>query len=198
MRLTEEAIAKAFNEAGSDKQRGHNYAEAYAEIFQDRDEVDNILEVGIANGIDGMTSLTAWNILYPGAMVYGADIVPEKMVVDQKNVKTFICDQSNKAALEFLSNRIPAKLDVLIDDGSHMFEHARLTFEVLWPKVKEDGVFIIEDVSKPGCYYGQFQQTVENWVEYLDANGFQYKVYDTKPGVEDDSIVIRIEKKDNR
>ena len=197
MRLTEQVIAKAFSDAGSDKQSSHNYAEAYADILQDRDTIENILEVGIANGTDGLTSLTAWTELYPDAQVYGADIVREKMVTDQKNIKTFVCDQSNDAALIYLGERLPL-LDVIIDDGSHMFDHARLTFEILWPKLKSDGVFIIEDISKPGCAYGEVLQTIDEWLEYFEAHGFKVKVYDTRPGVADDSVVIRIEKKDNK
>lgn len=194
MSIQEEKFAWAFNEAGSDKQRSHNYAGAYEEAFSVLDgEVSNILEIGIANGYDGMTSLTAWQLLFPNAQVYGADIAREKMVHGQPNVTTFVCDQSNGEALAGLAQQLP-DLCVIVDDGSHIFSHAKLTFETLWSKVRTGGLYIIEDISKPGSLYESWEQLTSNWTTYLKEQNIPYTLRDTKPGVNDDSIVIYIKK----
>jgi demethylmacrocin O-methyltransferase len=40
--------------------------------------------------------------------------------------------------------------DVVIDDGSHMAEHMRRTFDIMFPHVNDNGWYIIEDTQ---CSY---------------------------------------------
>lgn len=56
-------------------------------------------------------------------------------------------DQSNKTRLEQVikSEFQDEKLDLVIDDASHLYEPSLATFETLFPKLKPNGLYIIED-----------------------------------------------------
>ena len=38
-------------------------------------------------------------------------------------------------------------LDIIIDDGSHINEHVIKTFNLLFPKLKDGGIYVIEDTQ---------------------------------------------------
>lgn len=65
-----------------------------------------------------------------------------------KNIRCFLnVDQSNKTRLEQVikSEFQDEKLDLVIDDASHLYEPSLATFETLFPKLKPNGLYIIED-----------------------------------------------------
>ena len=102
----------------------------------------NILEIGISHG----GSLQMWEHYFKGnATIYAVDINPECKKFESDTVKIFIGSQENVAFLDQLKNSIP-KLDVLIDDGGHTFKQQITTFNVLFDHVKEDGIYICEDL----------------------------------------------------
>ena len=39
------------------------------------------------------------------------------------------------------------EIDVIIDDGSHINEHVIETFNLLFPKLKDGGIYVIEDTQ---------------------------------------------------
>jgi hypothetical protein len=181
-------LIKAFTYSGSDKSTLHHYEIAYSQILPDN--VENFLEVGIANYTSDKSSVHAWHSLYPNAQIYAIDIVPEKMI-NNKFTKSFVVDQSNKEQLVNFKNQIGAVLNVIVDDGSHMFDHAKLTYEVLKDCLVDDGVYIIEDIQKNRKFN---YQTVNDWVNYLESNSINYRIFDCKPYLDDDSVVICINK----
>jgi 23S rRNA U2552 (ribose-2'-O)-methylase RlmE/FtsJ len=72
--------------------------------------------------------------------VYNANLI--------NNVKAFICDSSNKDKLSTIFNNI--QFDLIIDDGSHIASHQQNAFECLFPMLKNNGIFICEDVHPSG------------------------------------------------
>ena len=38
-------------------------------------------------------------------------------------------------------------LDIIIDDGSHLNEHIIETFKILFPKLKDGGIYVVEDIQ---------------------------------------------------
>lgn len=115
--------------------------EEWLERFKGKEVV--LMEVGTGRG----GSLQVWkSYLGPKSMIYGVDYHGD-LFYEEDQIKHFLADQGNRASLE----AIPVKeLDVLIDDGSHMNSHQINTFEVLFPRIKSGGLYIIEDV---GCSY---------------------------------------------
>ena len=61
-------------------------------------------------------------------------------------------DQSNITFLRTFLEDSGGRFDIIIDDGSHVPDHQRLTFETLWPSVVPGGLFTIEDVET--SYWG--------------------------------------------
>lgn len=108
--------------------------------FRNKDVV--ILEIGVAHG----GSLQMWkNYFGEKAHIFGVDINPRCKELEEENVRIFIGSQSDRDFLRALKTRIPP-LDILIDDGGHTMKQQIVTFEELFDHVKEDGVYLCEDL----------------------------------------------------
>jgi demethylmacrocin O-methyltransferase len=56
------------------------------------------------------------------------------------------CDQTDAEALRQLSAEYGG-FDIVIDDGSHLNEHVIATFRVLFPLMRSNGIYAIEDTQ---------------------------------------------------
>jgi len=102
----------------------------------------NILEIGISHG----GSLEMWNYYFKGNVnIYAVDINPECKKFESDNVKIFIGSQEDPKFLKQLKDSIPT-IDVLIDDGGHTMKQQITTFNHLFDKVAENGIYICEDL----------------------------------------------------
>jgi hypothetical protein len=190
--LTNE-IGTVMNEAGSDKQRDHNYAHAYSHFLSKLPSLENInfLEIGIANIEPDRSSLHGWSSIFKDGNIYGIDIVPEKMI-NTDRIKTFVANQSSILDLSNFKQAAGCpKFDVILDDGSHHFSDAATSFRYLLSSLKQDGVYMIEDIRKVGV---DTQQTVVQWEDHLRlCDGIEYEIIDCKPEEQnDDSVIIGI------
>lgn len=183
-------LKAAFDKSGSDKSSTHKYESGYAQILPE--SVSNLLEIGIANGYATVSSLTAWAELYPNAQIVGADIVPEKMI-NTRTIRSFLVDQSSRDSLEQFKSGVGMQFDVIIDDGSHYFMDALLTYEMLFDDLlKNDGIYIIEDIGKEGSW----AQMKHQWEAYMiTVDQVTYGFIDTRPEISnDDSLLLWIKK----
>lgn len=145
---------------GSDKSTAHNYTTIYSDIFKDiRFDNLNIFEVGLGTldpnigaNMSGYkntrpgSSLRAWRDYFPNANVYGADI-DEKILFTEDRIKTFWVDQLNADAIKYMWSNIPEQFDIIIDDGLHTSDANRTFLLNSHHKLKDGGVYIIEDVN---------------------------------------------------
>jgi len=134
----------------------HTYTPEYHKILKDlRNNIQNILEIGIGT-VKLMQSLTndsykpgaslrMWRDYFPNANIFGCDIVTD-VLFSEERIKTFQTDQSNEKSLNTLMSNIGNKLDLIIDDGSHIQEHMITSFKILWKSLKVNGIYIIEDI----------------------------------------------------
>ncbi len=129
----------------------HNYLEFYEGFFAPlRNEALTILEIGVLNG----ASLKTWEEYFPNAKVIGADIMPATKKFEQGRVVIELLDQSNIEEL----TRVAVKhgpFDIIIEDGSHMWEHQITTLRTLFPFVKDGGIYVVEDLQ---TNYGSMQK----------------------------------------
>ncbi len=127
-------------EHGTDKATFHRYTEVYQKYF-DRYQFEptKLLEVGIDKG----GSLRMWrSFLGKGSTVIGIDINPSN---EPFAIQADVANRSNWPKIHnALLNHIP--LDVVIDDGAHYTAAAVLCFENLFPYLKPDGLYIVEDL----------------------------------------------------
>jgi len=193
MKKFESKVIKALEQSGSDKQFRHNYASTYAKFLFGK-EINNMLEIGIANHIPEKSSLWAWKEIFPQTNIYAVDIDHNKMISDDEKITTYVVDQSSEESLSDFKKKIGStKFDYILDDGSHVFSHAKITFEQLFETLSDHGVYLIEDVVKTD---NGWQQSVKNWEDYLpEVEGITFEIIDTKPELNDDSIIIVIRRK---
>lgn len=130
-----------------DKRIGkHGYTVYYDRYFSPlQDKRLSIMEIGVRWG----GSLRMWEEFFPQAKVYGVDNQKWCTKSDSKRIKVFIGDQTDVPFLDSIVKQT-GKLDIVIDDGSHMIEDQMLSFRTLWPHVAPGGMYIIEDAH---CAY---------------------------------------------
>lgn len=193
-----EFLVNEINSSGSDKEQDHSYCSAYFELFNtiDVNNIKSFLEIGITNTVFDNSSLHAWSRIFPNAKIYGIDIA-ERKLFSKENISTFLADQSSILDLSrFMESINYKKIDIILDDGSHVFAHALVSFEYLINHLDNNGIYLIEDISKQ---FNGWQQTVSDWENYLSSrDDVKYKVINTREDkLTDDSVVIGIWKVNN-
>jgi hypothetical protein len=141
-----------------------------------------ILEIGIGGYDDpksGGESLRMWKNYFPNSMIYGIDIV-DKKALEEDRIKIFTGSQDD----EFFLNKVvteAGELDIIIDDGSHINEHVIKSFNILFPALKEGGIYVVEDthtsylpsLGQKWSNFGSGDLYLELWTKFggsLDLN----------------------------
>ena len=115
--------------------------ERYLEPYRNRPV--SMLEIGVDRG----GSLKLWkNYLGPHAKIHGIDIKPECASYAEQNVEVYIGSQADRSFLDEILKKMPP-LDIVLDDGSHRASHQVTSFETIYPRMKSDGVYIVEDLQ---------------------------------------------------
>ena len=134
---------------GSDKWGEHFYTPHYARHFGPRRRrALTLLEIGIGGYDDpraGGASLRMWRAYFPRARIHGIDI-HDKSAHDGRRIRTYRGDQTDRAFLEQVVKEI-GRPDIVIDDGSHLNAHVVATFEILFPLLADDGLYVVEDTQ---------------------------------------------------
>ena len=132
-----------------------------------------ILEIGVYQG----GSLKMWKEYFGAkAKIYAVDIYAPCKQFEEENIEIFIGSQSDRNFLRELKIKIP-KVDILIDDGGHFMDQQIITFEELYSHIKEDGVYLCEDLHTSywsgfgGGYRKQssFIEYSKNFIDYLHS-----------------------------
>ena len=168
-------LEKYFNEnTGRRIHKWKHYFDVYDRHFaRYRDTEVHVVEFGISQG----GSLEMWKDYFgPKCHIYGVDINERCKVFEEDRVKVFTGDQGDRAFLRSLGEAIP-RIDILIDDGGHTMQQQICTFEELFPKIENDGVYFCEDCHtsyrrKFGGGYkrrGSFIEYAKNFVDAVNA-----------------------------
>jgi SAM-dependent methyltransferase len=143
-------LTRIMEQCGSDKANGrHNYTLFYDFLFHDdRSRVERVFEMGIGRGRDGRpgASLKGWKDYFNRASVFGGDI-EAKLLLEQDRIKTALVDQTNPEAVDRLFDSMGCQFDLIIDDGLHELDANRTFFERAFNRLKDGGLFIIEDIG---------------------------------------------------
>ena len=167
-------LDKYCSDKGTFWQSKHHYGSAYHSVWGSiRNSVRSILEVGI--GEDTAPSARTWTEYFPNAQIYLVDIKTTREVTERakpgghtdgvaKHQAKFGCeynrsmwkdprvhlfldtDASDPAQLEKLGPKLPAELDIIIDDGSHRYLDQEKTLHTLWSRLRPGGFYVVEDV----------------------------------------------------
>lgn len=138
-----------FNKYGCDKAKKHHYHRVYQPEFESlKDKPINILEIGVFKG----DSIRAWLEFFPNATIYAIDIFvrysPEEIdILQDPRVKWLRADSTNFAIREQIKQEWPRiRFDIIIDDGLHTPDANTKTLHNLFPLLKKNGMFFVEDV----------------------------------------------------
>ncbi len=133
----------------TDKWGGHFYTPNYQRHFSKRRlENLNILEIGVGgygHPQRGGASLRMWKQYFPNSKIYSIDIY-EKSALQEDRIKIFQGSQNDPVFLKQVASEI-GRLDIVLDDGSHVNEHILTSFKTLFPLLDMAGIYVIEDTQ---------------------------------------------------
>ena len=133
----------------TDKIGGHFYTTHYELHFKKfRNKKINLLEIGVGGYSDpelGGNSLRMWKKYFPFGKIFSLDIY-NKSALQEKRIKIFCGSQVDEKFLVRVVEEI-GSIDIIIDDGSHINNHVITTFNLLFPKLNDGGVYVIEDTQ---------------------------------------------------
>ena len=145
----------------------HSYASYYYSIFNlSKDDIKLIFECGLGtnnpNLASNMTetgmpgaSLRVWKDYFRNAKIYGGDI-DKDILFEEGRIKTFYVDQLDTSSINSMWKNINLEdFDIIIDDGLHTPEANLNFFFNSFDKLKNNGIYIIEDVKNKHLSYIQ-------------------------------------------
>lgn len=89
--------------------------------------------------------MNAWCEFYPDAHIFGIDISRLYVHKYKGRANVYLCDVSDRKTMLEIVRCIPS-LDIIIDDGSHNAKNQQDAFDVMFSKLKPNGVYVIEDL----------------------------------------------------
>jgi len=178
-------LTSLFEKHGSDKSSSmesgvHSYARFYSLLLGvNRESIGTVFECGIGTtnlslpsnmgrtGTPG-ASLRAWRDYFPNAEIYGADIDRE-ILFEEERIRTFYVDQLSESAISKMWSKMPnLNFDLIIDDGLHTFEAGINFYENSIAKLKDSGVYVIEDVTPQNLVmFVDYFKKSNNFVDFI-------------------------------
>lgn len=166
----------------------HTYTNVYDNLFNHcRKDVKLVFECGIGttndeipcnmstNGKPG-ASLRVWRDYFSNAEIFGADI-DKSILFSDNRIQTFYVDQLNNIKIKNMWKSINRNnFDLIIDDGLHDYEAAKTFFLASYDRLKEGGIYVIEDVSN--TYFEKLFDSLNEFnpegIVLFDKNQFWY------------------------
>lgn len=169
-------VAIGSNFATDKSKYGHNYNKVYSKYFDEfRDDPIKILEIGVAAG----QSAQMWAKYFSNGTVVSIDHdISNYEYPPNDRIVILQVDQRDKDALENINQQY-GPFDIIIDDGSHIDEYTKISFDILFPLLKSGGLYIVEDLhtsyhdvvhriaNKP-----VFINYCKELVDYVNARGY--------------------------
>ncbi|PWT79420.1 MAG: hypothetical protein C5B44_06860 [Acidobacteria bacterium] len=101
--------------------------------------------VMIEIGVQGGGSLAMWKAYFgEGCRIVGIDIDPACKNHESEDIEVFIGDQSDPEVINRILAKYP-KIDIVLDDGSHLSPNMIGSFNLLYGRISPNGVYAVED-----------------------------------------------------
>lgn len=127
---------------GTDKASDiHNYLVKYQKYlpFKQNDDI-KILEIGVQGG----HSLRTWKEYFYNSFIIGLDINPDCKQYQEYGITIEIGSQNDANFLNDIKEKYE-KINMIVDDGSHINSDVIFSFEHLWDMIVPGGVYVVED-----------------------------------------------------
>lgn len=178
--------------AGLRMNKWSHFFEIYDRHFaRFRGRAVTLLEIGVSGG----GSLELWRRYFGRkARIFGLDADPRCKKLERRGIRIWTGDQGDPALLNRIADET-GPIDILIDDGSHRPHDQLTTFRVLFPRIREDGLYVCEDlccsywdegfdggVRKPGTHVEFLKGLIDElngwfWREDPQSDGFTAQVH---------------------
>jgi cephalosporin hydroxylase len=152
-----------YNHSGNLIHKWDHYLDIYEKYFSKyRGQNVTILEIGISHG----GSLQLWKKYFgENVSIYAMDINPQCKKFEEDKIKIFIGSQEDEKFLQQVCNEIP-EADIILDDGGHTMRQQIVSFENLFSKVKDGGLYIVEDTHT--SYWHEFHGGLKNRNSFIE------------------------------
>ena len=121
-----------------------NIYQVYEHYFHPlRDKPVRLLELGVHKG----ASLKTWGAYFQHGTIVGVDALdPGTDFSAHPNVSFEVADQRDGRRLAEISRKYaPGGFDIIIDDASHYGMFTLLSYQALFPHLKPEGLYCVED-----------------------------------------------------
>jgi predicted O-methyltransferase YrrM len=194
-----EQLSTIFRRNNTDKGPDyHNYCRQYESLLSNyRDSNIKYLEIGVFNG----GSIRAMREAFKNAsVIVGLDIDTRCKQYESADDNIFveIGDATDLSFVKYVTKKY-GTFDIILDDGSHINRDCIKTFELLFPLLNDNGLYIVEDTT----VYKYSQYTDSKYPNILDyfkkyiynLNQTRYDSVSTSPIKDFVSDPFKIEKK---
>jgi hypothetical protein len=122
-------------------------------------DIRNSVKVFCEIGVQSDRSIKMWEEFFSNAEIHGIDLDPKCKQFEGGRRKIHIGSQDDVNFLKAVLAGMSQPPDIIIDDGSHFWCHQIATFNFLYPRLSEHGLYVIEDTG--GCVGDFSLKTVE-------------------------------------
>lgn len=119
----------------------------------------HVLELGVREG----DSLRMWQRFFPEGVIVGVDNDAEGKAAWPAGTVQIHMGQDDPKVGTLAVAASPGGYDLIVDDASHVGELTERSFNILWPQVKADGYYVIED------FHLGYQPEWSHWHETGDS-----------------------------
>lgn len=170
----------SINLLNTDKNSIHSYIDYFYESnFSNYRSLPVVLiELGVQYG----GSIKLWDLYFENCEIYALDTEVqnrafEKFCKGKDNIHYVIGD----AYTNHIANEIP-EFDIFIEDGSHSLKDQMSAIKLYLPKLKDSGIFIIEDIqeyNELNILKNYTQSLYSGYIfEYIDLRIVKYRYDD--------------------
>ena len=192
-----ESLDTIFDKYDTDKNTSfHNYTRQYGTLLNHlRDKPIKYLEIGVFNGGSIKAIREAFK---KSTCIVGLDIDNRCKSYEDVNNNLFIeiGDATDPNFIKSITESY-GTFDVILDDGSHVNSDVIKSFELLFPLLNNDGLYIVEDTisyRSPGCINPNYENHLQYFFKYTHYLN-QWR-YDSITGIKDNCIdPFKIQKK---
>lgn len=141
----ENSVEEIFLKYNTDKNKAfHNYSRQYERLFSEfRDKPIKYLELGVFKG----ESIRAMREVFKNAeCILGLDIdsTTKEYENSSQNIFVEIGNATDRSFIEKINEKY-GPFDVILDDASHTNVDVIKSFEMLFPLLNDNGIYIVED-----------------------------------------------------
>lgn len=141
------------------------YHQYYQEIFENY-KIETILELGVYYG-NGLSCLREY---FPNANLIGIDLSLSSYNKNLSDVNLYESSQTDSLKLNDILSKNP-KLDLVIDDVSHEVEKSIQSFNIIFPYLNSNGIYIIEDLQ---CFNTKYNKDIKPNFKYDNGINVSY------------------------